>query len=61
MKVKEGAFKLSLAFSGSRFVVPWVALMIHQGSGLAAIDILHLTFLYSGTDVLQVKWTGDCK
>ena len=60
-------FKLSLAFSESRFVVPWITTSHHSGSGdggaapgLTSLRYLRLTFLFSGSDILQVKWSGDC-
>jgi len=53
-------FKLSLAFSESRFVVPWVKTQTQGGGSRHVLKYLQLTFFYSGSDILQVKWTGDC-
>ena len=55
------ALKLSLAFSESRFVVPWVATRSSGSGETHALRLLKVTFLYSGSDLLQVKWGGDYK
>jgi len=59
-------FKISMAFSESRFVVPWVS-TVAKGRGLSdstklsTLRHLKVTFLYSGSDILQVKWDGEYK
>jgi hypothetical protein len=48
------AFQLSLAFSESRFVVPWVSTRTQHGEAAFRLRYLKVTFLYSGSDILQV-------
>jgi hypothetical protein len=72
-------FKLSMAFSESRFVVPWVSTIakrprrhsskspltqegvLHEEGEVSTLRHLKVTFLYSGSDILQVKWDGEYK
>ena len=50
--------KLSLAYADSKFIVPWTTL--GDGStGGQVLSTLVLTFLYSGSDIVQVKWSGE--
>ena len=50
------AFQLSLAFSESRFVVPWVSTRTQHGDQASfRLRYLKVTFLYSGSDILQVN------
>jgi len=50
------AFQLSLAFSESRFVVPWVSTRTQHGDKASfRLRYLKITFLYSGSDILQVN------
>lgn len=55
-RVNGEKLKLSLAFSHSKFVVPWIT--ISSGNGHVLTD-LTVTFLYSGSDLTQVKWNGE--
>ena len=50
------AFKLSLAYSDNKFVVPWALVSDGRGRSLSSLVV---TFLYSGSDIVQVKWNGD--
>jgi hypothetical protein len=54
----------SLAYSESLFVVPWVVTLSpspEEPASHSRLRILKVSFHFSGSDILQVKWDGTCK
>mmetsp|Transcript_11920 Transcript_11920/g.14410 ORF Transcript_11920/g.14410 Transcript_11920/m.14410 type:complete len:233 (-) Transcript_11920:9-707(-) len=55
-------FKISLSYSDSIFVVPWVATLHPAEDGIqSSLNYLKVSLFFSGTDILQVKWKGKYK